>query len=215
MKKDIKLTIAIPSIPSRIRMNMEPLLSRLLAQIGDRKDVEVVSILDNKMMTIGRKRQLLHHIAQGKYCVIIDDDDDVTPDFVKEVCDAIEKNDGVDVIAYDQEAIINGVSFLISTDINHPCSPFDQLPPRPRDSNGNFIPCRRPPWHWCAWRTELAKQSSFGDSFSGEDTLFVENAIKLAKTQYKINKMLHIYRWSATATSAPLIPNNPNSPVVL
>jgi len=215
MNKEIILTIAIPSIPSRIRMNLEPLFSRLMAQVGDRKDVEIISVLDNKSMTIGRKRQLLHKIARGKYCVIIDDDDDVTSDFVKEVCKAIEENDGVDVIAYDQEAIINGVSFLVTSDIKHPCSPFDQLPPRPRDPQGNFIPCKRPPWHWCAWRTELAQQCPFGDSFSGEDTMFVENVVKIAKTQHKINKMLHVYRWSATATSAPLIANNPNKPVVL
>jgi hypothetical protein len=194
---------------------MEPLIARLMAQIGDRKDVEIISILDNKAMTIGRKRQLLHRIAQGKYCVIIDDDDDVTPDFVKEVCDAIEKNDGVDVIAYDQEAIINGVSFLISTDISHPGLPFEQLPPKPKDQNGNYIPCRRPPWHWCAWRTELANQCSFGDSFWGEDNLFAIEATKIAKTQHKINKVLHIYRWSASETAAPFIPNPSEQPAVI
>ena len=52
---DIILTIAIPSIPSRIRMNLEPLFSRLMAQVGSRKDVEIISLLDNKMMTNSRK----------------------------------------------------------------------------------------------------------------------------------------------------------------
>lgn len=212
---DILLTIAIPSIPSRIRMNLSPMFARLGVQVGDRKDVEVVSILDNKAMTIGRKRQLLHKIAQGRYTAIIDDDDDVTSDYVAEVTKAISEHDGVDVICYDQEAVIDGTSFLISTDIRHPVHPFDQLPRTPRDASGNFIPCRRPPWHWCAWRTDFARQFSFGDSFSGEDAVFVEAAIPQTKTQHKIDKILHIYRWSSATTSAPLIPDNPNRPVVL
>lgn len=212
---NILLSIAIPSIPSRMRMNLQPLFSRLMAQVGDRKDVEIVSILDNKSMTIGRKRQLLHRIAQGRYTAIIDDDDDVTPDYVAEVTKAISQHDGVDVICYDQEAVINGTSFLIATDIRHPVAPYEQLPRTPKDASGNFIPCRRPPWHWCAWRTELAREAAFGDSFSGEDTLFVENAMPKVKTQHKIEKILHIYRWSATATAAPLIPDNPNRPVTL
>jgi len=212
---DIILTIAIPSIPSRIRMNLEPMFSRLMTQIGSRKDVEVISILDNKSMTIGRKRQLLHSIAQGKYCVQIDDDDDVVPTFVEEVCGAIQSHDGVDVIHYNQEAIIEGVSFLISTDINAPRIPFDQLPRTPKDQSGNFIPCKRPPWHWCAWRTEFAKKFAFGNSMAGEDALFVENAIPNVKSDYKIDKILHIYKWSAQSTSAPLIPGNLNNPVVL
>lgn len=214
-KKEILLTIAIPSIPSRMRMNLEPMFSRLMTQIGDRKDVEVVSIMDNKSMSIGKKRHLLHHIAQGKYCAIIDDDDDVTNDFVNEVCSAITLHDGVDVIHYNQEAIIDGVSFLISTDTNAPMNPFDQLPRYPKDAQGNYIPCKRPPWHWCAWRTEYAKKYPFGDSFSGEDTLFATEATKNINSHHKIEKVLHIYKWSSKSTSAPLLPGNANPPVVL
>jgi len=212
---NILLTIAIPSIPSRIRMNLEPMFSRLMTQIGSRKDVEIISILDNKSMTIGKKRHMLHRLAQGKYCAIVDDDDDVTSNFVDEVCAAIKQHDGVDVIHYNQEAVIDGVSFLISTDVKAPMAPFNQLPRTPKDPSGNYIPCVRPPWHWCAWRTEFAKQFPFGDSFSGEDTMFVEKAIPSVKSSHKIDKILHIYRWSSTATAAPLIPNNPNRPVVI
>lgn len=212
---NVLFTIGIPSIPQRIRGNLQPLFAKLMTQIGDRKDVEVISILDNKSMTIGRKRQLLHHIAQGKYTAIVDDDDDVSSNYVEEVTKAIHSYDGVDVICYDQEAIINGVSFLISSDISHPLHPFDQLPPSPKDANGNYIPCRRPPWHWCAWRTDLAKRAHFGDSFSGEDAMFVESVMPLTNTQHKINKILHIYKWYPSTTSAPLINNNLNRPVSL
>jgi hypothetical protein len=213
---DVKLTIAIPSIPSRIRMNLQPLFSRLMNQIGDRKDVEVLSILDNKSMTIGRKKQFLYEIAQGKYTAIIDDDDDVTDDYVSEVTSAISLSDDVDVISYDQQAFIEGVPFLVACDISHPYqSGFDQLPSKPKDQFGNYIPCRRPPWNWCAWKTDIARRCFFGNSNFGEDATFVANAMKIAKTQHKIDKILHIYRWSAKDSSAPPKWDELNPPVVL
>ena len=110
---NIKLTIGIPSLPNRTRMHLEPLYARLMAQIGDQKDVEVLTIMDNKVMTIGRKRSSLFHIAQGKYTCIIDDDDDVTPDFVDTMRKAITDDLIVDVICYNQDANIDGKSWII------------------------------------------------------------------------------------------------------
>ena len=212
---DIILTIAIPSIPSRIRMNLEPLFSRLMTQVGSRKDVEIISLLDNKMMTNGRKRQVLHRIAQGKYCVQIDDDDNVVPNYIEEVCNAIQLHDGVDVIHYNQEATINGVPFLISTDINASRNPYNQLPVSPKDQNGNYIPCVRPPFHWCAWRTEFVKKFAFGKSMAGEDTFFVDNAVPNIKSDYKIDKILHLYNWSSGPSHTLFVPETINMPVVL
>lgn len=211
---DIKLTIGIPSIPSRMRMGLEPLFAKLQSQIGERKDVEVISLMDNKLMSIGRKKQLLLQIARGKYTCIIDDDDDISSNFVYEICEAIQNNDGVDVICYDQEAIIEGVSYLVTTDINHPKNPpFEQLPQHPKNSLGEYVPCKRPPWQWCSWNTEFCNKFKFGDSNWGEDSFFVENALKEVKTQYKINKILHIYKWSSKTSEAPFIANQVNIPV--
>lgn len=213
--RDILLTIGIPSIPSRMRMNLEPMFSKIMAQIGTRKDIEVISILDNRSITIGKKRHMLHRLAQGKYCAIIDDDDDIAPNYVDEVYAAIKEHNGVDVIHYNQEAIFDGVSFLVVTDITAPRDPFEQMPRTPRDQNGNWIPVRRPPWHWCAWRTEFAKQFPFGDSNSGEDTMFVSSAVPNIKSHYKIDKILHTYKFSSVGTSAPLLHGNVNKPVVM
>ena len=94
------------------------MFDKITTQIGDRKDIEIVSILDNKKISIGKKRHLLHKIAQGKFCAIIDDDDDVAPNFIDEVYAAIKENPDVDVIHYNQEAIFDGISFLVVTDVN-------------------------------------------------------------------------------------------------
>lgn len=201
MNKNIKLTIGIPSLPNRTRMYLEPFYARLISQIGNQKDIEVLTIMDNKTMTIGRKRSCLFHIAQGKYTCIIDDDDDVTIDFVQTMREKITDDLDVDVICYNQDANIDGKSWTIRTSLKHNQQfPFDQLVV---DTSGNPIPCNRPPWHWCAWKTDFAKKIPFGDSNTQEDTIFVLDAISKAKTELVIDKVLCKYRWSSSTSQAP------------
>lgn len=198
---NIILTIGIPSLPDRTRTHLEPLYNRILSQIGDKKDIEVLTIMDNRVMTIGRKRTLLFHIAQGKYTCIIDDDDDVTPDFVQKMREVITNDLNVDVICYNQDANIDGKSWIIRTSLKHnTIFPFDQLMV---DQFGNSIPCNRPPWHWCAWRTDFAKNIPFGDSNTQEDTIFVIDAISKAKSELVLDKVLCTYRWSSNVSQAP------------
>ena len=197
----IKLTIGIPSLPERSEEYLTPLFLRLKKQIGDAKDIEVISIMDNRVMTVGRKRTLLFNIAQGKYTCIIDDDDDVTDDFVETMRKVISEDLNVDVICYNQDANIDGKSWIIKTSLNYNRQfPFDQLMV---DQFGNSVTCHRPPWHWCAWKTELAKSIPFGDSNTQEDTIFVLDAISRAKTEFIVDKVMCIYRWSSNISAAP------------
>ena len=204
MKNDIILTIGIPSLPDRMQTLLEPLYTRLMAQIGDKKDIEVITIMDNRTMTIGRKRTLLFQVAQGKYTCIIDDDDDVTPDFVETMRGLITNELDVDVICYNQDANIDGKSWVIKTSLkNNTQFPFDQLS---TDQWGNPVPCHRPPWHWCAWKTAFAKKIPFGDSNTQEDTIFVIDAISQAKSELVLDKVMCLYRWSSSVSQAPYQP---------
>ena len=99
---EVKLTIGIPTIPNRNRRFLEPLFSKLMGQVGGNKDVEIIALMDNKMMSIGRKKTLLFSMASGKYACIIDDDDDVTDDFVSTLRSVIDDKLDVDVICYAQ-----------------------------------------------------------------------------------------------------------------
>jgi hypothetical protein len=210
---NVKLTIGIPTLPNRTRMYLEPLYAKLLSQIGKEKDVEVLAIMDNRVMSVGRKRTLLFHAAQGEYTCIIDDDDDVTDDFVSTLRSTITNDLNVDVICYDQEANINGRVWTIKTSLDYnKVHPYDQMQV---DQTGNTVPCKRPPWHWCAWNTKFARQFPFGDSNTQEDTVFVMNAIEKAKTQVVLDKTLCKYRWSPTVSQAPYKSISPHEvPVV-
>lgn len=204
MKNNIKLTIGIPSLPDRTSKFLDPLYTKLLTQVGDAKDIEIITIMDNRVMTVGRKRSLLFHIAQGKYTCIIDDDDDVTDDFIQTMRSVITNELDVDVICYNQDANIDGKSWVIRTSLNYNTKfPFDQLMV---DQWGNPVPCNRPPWHWCAWKTEFAKKIPFGDSNTQEDTIFVIDAISQAKTELVLDKVMCKYRWSSSVSQAPYQP---------
>ncbi|NBP55770.1 hypothetical protein EBU71_04385 [bacterium] len=133
--QQIKLTIGIPSIPERTITHLDLLFKRLENQIGSEKDVEIISLMDNKMMSIGRKKELLFELARGKYTCIIDDDDDVVDDFIPTLRENITSELNVDVICYDQEAVIDGKTWIIKTNLEHNKKiPFDQLE---LDQNGN------------------------------------------------------------------------------
>ena len=74
-----KLSILIPSIPSRIQDRMIPLYHKLQEQIrklDNPKDVELLCVIDNKRRSIGYKRESLVYIARGNYLAFVDDDDD-------------------------------------------------------------------------------------------------------------------------------------------
>ena len=205
---NIKLTIAIPSLPNRMKMFLAPLYAKLMSQIGDQKDIEVLSIMDNKTMSVGKKRTRLFGIANGRYTCIIDDDDDVTDDFVETMREKITNDLNVDVICYNQEANMNGTTWIVKTSLDHDKThPYDQMKV---DQNGVPVPCLRPPWHWCAWKTDFAKKIPFGDSNTQEDTVFVIQAIQQAKTQLVIDKTLCKYRWSPSISQAQFQNISPN-----
>ena len=196
---DIKLTIGIPSIPSRVRVGLEPLLAKLQLQIRERKDVEILSILDNKKMSIGRKRQALFQLAQGKYSCILDDDDDIFPNFIEEIMSAIENND-VDVITYEQEADIDGKILYVIPSIHN--VEKENTSPTYDDETSRWIIKRRP-WHWCCWKNSINIKSYFSNSNWGEDGLFAKMATSFAKTEFFIPKPLVKYIFRQSSTSAP------------
>lgn len=198
----IKLTIGIPSLPERIRKYLEPKIAQLQSQIGSQKDVEIISLIDNRMASIGRKRTQLFNLAQGKYCTLSDDDDGLVDNYVEIMRNVINDNTDQDVICYNQLATINGRQWTIRTSLDHNKEhPFDQLAV---DGNGNIVPCNRPPWHWCAWKTSFAKTIPFGDSNCHEDAIFVREAVKHAKTQIVLDKVLCLYNESQTPFNSAL-----------
>ena len=73
---EVQFSVLILTIPSRVEKYWTPLCQHLDKQIADTGvKVEVLTLADNKAMTIGEKRQSLLEISRGKWVGFLDDDD--------------------------------------------------------------------------------------------------------------------------------------------
>jgi len=152
--------------------------------------VEWLALCDNRARSIGAKRQALVDIARGKYIAFVDDDDDVSDDYVERLLAAAETN--ADVITFRQRAIYNGLESEVHFGINNQDGPF---------TPGGIT--LRAPWHVCAWKREAVAGCLFGESNYAEDLVWCQQARKRIRTAHHIDAVLHTYRHDAATTAAP------------
>jgi glycosyltransferase involved in cell wall biosynthesis len=77
-------SILIPTMKSRTKL-FRQVLAEIQRQISEIKTakIEVLYEIDNGELTLGAKRNLLISRARGTYCCFVDDDDVVSPTFLK------------------------------------------------------------------------------------------------------------------------------------
>jgi hypothetical protein len=182
------LSILIPTIPGR-EQKLSTLMDKLATQIGE-LPVEILAFSDNRQRTIGDKRTGLVTLAQGDYIAFVDDDDDVSTDYVKSILEAAKQEP--DVITFRQHSTYNGLESIVEFHAKNQDGPF-----RP---GGVTL---RAPWHVCAWRRSKVAGCVFGRSNYGEDIIWCLQARQRVKTSIHIPKILHFYRHDASETAAP------------
>jgi len=107
------LSILIPTITSR-QKEFDVLTSNIYAELnkdGFIDEVEIKSICDNRMMTIGEKRELLYKEANGVYSIQLDDDDQLSRDAVGLILKAIKENPDVDCVTFEEYVNIDGKEY--------------------------------------------------------------------------------------------------------
>jgi hypothetical protein len=180
------LSILTPSVQNRISSNLLKLIDKINNQIekhGFQKKVEHLIHIDNRIRTVGRKRDNLVQDALGKYISFVDDDDDISDDYVFELVNAIENNPDVDVITFKQNCFIN--NFEKATAI------FGLKNEQQSYSPGKIF--TRKPYHVCAWKRILVKNYHFPSINYGEDYAWISRLWEVAKTEHHIDKTLHAY----------------------
>lgn len=60
------------------------------------KEVEIIYYADQKQITIGAKRNWLTDLATGDYLCMVDDDDVLSPYYIRFILEALQKNPGID-----------------------------------------------------------------------------------------------------------------------
>jgi glycosyltransferase involved in cell wall biosynthesis len=182
------LSILTPTIPER--SNQVTALQEKLAAQDTGNQVEHLTLCDNKRRSIGAKRQALADIARGEYIAFVDDDDDISDDYVSSLLTAIKT--GADVITFRQRAIYNGREAEMVFGLNNPDEDFTE---------GKVT--LRAPWHVCAWKRDKVERCLFLDSSYGEDLAWCLQARRRVKTACHIDRVLHTYRHDAKTTAAP------------
>ncbi len=204
---EIKFSVLILSIPERIdamKLMVLQLQDQALA-CGQPTSVEILVLLDNRSKSISEKRNDLLAAARGRFIAFLDDDDAISDDYLMRLLDAIDQHPAVDCISFQQWCSIDGEPMDVTFGIGNP---HGQLW---RDQQGRLGPIRRPPYHMCLWRRELATTELFRPVYeqNGQSTEDIDWLMRLypkVQTECKIPYKLHKYIYNHTTTKSILRP---------
>ena len=148
------VSILIPTLLERTSTFI-PMVEDLYQQIKDNdleKKVEVISICDNRNMTLPEKRNKLQKMAKGKYFTHLDDDDKFTEDYCMKVIEHIETlKEDVDIIGYNQLAYVADDTFVVKSSPHFGL----KLEESPEGSKyKDYKTYYRTPWQWCLFNRE-------------------------------------------------------------
>ena len=179
----VKLSILIPTVPSRVNNKFITLIENLQTQIGYKKNVEIIGLFDNKKRTLGEKRQSMIDIANGDYITFIDDDDRVADTYITDILLTLEKNPDCDCVVFDcicTEHYKNKITYCkYGIEFNYT-----------DDGNGNWT---GKPAHTMVYKKSIINNCKYYSVSSGEDISWVKQAYPHIKNQARIPKVLYYY----------------------
>lgn len=185
----VLLSILIPTLSGRAEQCMS-LVDRLLDQV-ERGDyigkVEVVTLYDKGEKSIGTKRNELIQMAKGKYVCFVDDDDDITTNYIDLLMEGINK--GVDCCSLRGVITWDGVN----PEIFEHSIKYDAY----RTNDTGFPKYERYPNHLNCIKKEIAYGFKYPEINHGEDTNWatqVHNSGRI-KTEHYIDAVLYHYNF--------------------
>ena len=154
----------------------------------DLEDVEIIVVKDNKQNTIGAKREYMYSLANGLYSQMTDDDDELAPNAIELILNAIKSNPDVDVISFEEYVNMDGKEYRS----NHAAIYSGW------EGDGNSIfpdgfHFHRTPFFKSVIRTELAKSIPIQKIRFGEDHAFANDLHPLIKSEFHISEPLYRY----------------------
>ena len=173
----MKLSILVCTLSDRYS-KFKKLLMKLDEQaVG--KPVEIIYMGDNKHRTTGHKRNDLLSVARGEYVSFVDDDDDVSDDYVDAILAALESGDDV-------------INFMVKYHCLTFQRPVYYSTKNLRDENlpDKFL---RIPNHLMVVKRALALGIKYPDITFGEDADYAKRLLPSLITETNINKVLYHY----------------------
>lgn len=183
----MKLSILICSVPSRVSNFLPNILNKLNKQAEMFEGVEVLTFIDNKKIMLGTKRNMLVNLAIGDYVVFVDDDDDVSDDYVAKIYEATKSN--ADVITFTVNVSLN----------NEPYKPCYYSIKYDKDYNTNDAYYRLPN-HIMVIKRDICKLAPYKPILKGEDSAFSKDIKPFLKNEYQLNDVLYFYNYNQQTT---------------
>ena len=182
----MNLSILMCTLPEPFRDGdfLKDISEKITLQIQGRS-VQFLYLGDNKSMTVGEKRNHLMQIAKGQRIVFVDDDDQITDNYVDKLLEYCE---------LDYDCIGIGVKFT-KDGLNE--SVYDYS----FEKNINFRDPKRGgiriygrmPNHLCLWKKEIAMRCKFPDMNIGEDHLWAEAQLLQRYSFFKTEEIIYYY----------------------
>lgn len=172
----------------------EKLLSEIKRQIKSQKHpCEVLVTVDSGEHSSGKKRNRLVQSAAGEYIAFIDDDDEVSKDYVSSLANAAAEHK-TDIVSFIMEVSIRKtMRHRLKRTEKWKLGLWDDNRRRGKMSAN----------HLCCWKREIATKVAWCDSLGyGDDQLWYGplNVAGIAKTCHFINRVLYKYLFVANKT---------------
>lgn len=186
----LMLSVLIPSIPDR-----EEMLSALLAKVAVQirycqkthpslGDFEILIDDSNGFLeggpTIGGKRQGLLESAKGLYVCFLDDDEDISPDYLETLLRLCAQDR--DVCTFRSFVKVKDFWSLVDMRLGNP---NEQL-------TGDKI-VKRSPWHVCPVRKTFAEKYKFPETNYGEDFNWFGKVLTHCFNEAHTDRIIHNY----------------------
>lgn len=179
-KLEPKLSILICTIPER-----EHFLNRLMDILTEQNgDYEI--LINGSNQNIGAKRNALLAEASGEYVAFVDDDDEVSGDYIEQIMKGIQD--------YPDCCSLLGI---MTTDGKNPEYFEHSIKYYKYRTTENKIKYERYPNHLNTIRASIAKQFLFPEKNHGEDTDWATQIHKSGKirSEFEINKPIYFYEY--------------------
>ena len=185
------LSILLPTTVDR-RHCFYPLLQEILMQINELNAahdyIELVIDEDDKLKSIGLKRQHLLERATGIWVVGIDSDDWIAPTYLTDILQALNVKPDTDHVGFIEDCLINGEQSFSIFSIEHK--------QWAENTDGyQHIRCANPK---SVIRRTKALEVGFKNIRFGEDKIFSEAVTPLLTSEVFIDKPLYFYRHTSS-----------------
>lgn len=180
------LSLLIPTIDERREMfeNIYAILKMQILNNANKNQIEI--LIDNSKKTIGEKRNNLLAMAKGEYVAFVDDDDEVSNEYIESLMAAIKQKP--DCVSLRGVITWNGGNpELFEHSVKYSAYA----------TTTNEIKYERYPNHLNCIKSSIAKQFKFKEINFGEDTDWATQIFEsgLLKKEVYIDKVLYHYKY--------------------